>query len=1074
MKSRITAIIGMLLCATLLFCGNSSISYAQTDYYWTGAAGDDLWVNPVNWLKDQGGTLVPTNKFPADTSSGVATNHRAFFVQGTFVINGSICEIPFSADLHLREIAVINLDIQIVQNGQVTLAGIPPERGVLQLSTGTFQHNRLLELRNGKLDFGGNAQWTSATNTETLFFQNGNGPANFVVASDALTIISNSNNPLIFRDLTFQYSGTGNDILIDGDATVARTFKGNTQGNCTATEYFGNGTIHLQGDINFANYYAVLQTGGSSQTTNFKIDGVNQNYFGNSLMVNGYIPNVEIACNTLNINGVFPVFGTLINSSGTLLGGMLNLYGEIALSGNDLTVDHLAITPAGSSDLIQLNGLTITVNGDLTMAAFNGCGQLQSGINTSHGYSLLSGAIEIRGNIFLDNKASNFGGDPTDGTTRIVLNGTTDQYIRSTVEEERCRLPFLTIDKGSGHGTVFIEGVVTVIHELSFTSQNEANLVTNHQNGIVDYLNPSLNLSLPAPTSLTEARDQYLILDNILVLSSNRTDVSWVSTSFPDGAPFNVNRNGSADNGHVVGVVKINGNMSGGRVTFPIGNQHLQEVSLSNYPDRESFMAQSFENPNVGANGAILPQGGLDHSTCEYWIIQPATYLLQWNVQNPGNNLYEFFPFTNGIPSKTVTLNWHPFSCSSILDECLIRVARFDDASGSNLWVSEGRSGTTGDFATLASSISSLSPNGNNAPLVEDFGAFTFGYVTPLSASTDIVPEDCSTGNNGSIEMFVSGGAPPYLYAINGSAFGLTPLFSGLSSGTYQIDVVDLFGCVYSQTILVPLDTTNCSPCINTGVLPDFTLVVNGQSISVSDNTSGGISYIEWSWGDGNSQLGFPGETTSHTYSMSGNYEVCLTTAIFLQDGTCCYDSLCLSAQVIEDPCLDFTAMISYTASGSGAFSYDFFDMTPTSDVSIWDFGDGATAIGSGNNSVVSHSFSSNSQHTITLISIDHINDTLCCIDTTQISVGGGSKPNNLRVEITPNPTKGIIKIDLMNFMSRTSLVRIHTVHGNVIEEFEQAPNGRFNYNATNLPDGMYLVTAISGETSVTQRFVKH
>jgi len=100
---------------------------------------------------------------------------------------------------------------------------------------------------------------------------------------------------------------------------------------------------------------------------------------------------------------------------------------------------------------------------------------------------------------------------------------------------------------------------------------------------------------------------------------------------------------------------------------------------------------------------------------------------------------------------------------------------------------------TSGNFSGLAS--------GSHLVLVmdsvgcTDFITVEISDTSTLSSSlVDQTPEKCS-GANGSIEVEGIGGAPGYTYNI-GLGSQPTGMFTGLTAGSYTVEVVDLGGCV--------------------------------------------------------------------------------------------------------------------------------------------------------------------------------------------------------------------------------------------------------------------------------------
>ena len=62
----------------------------------------------------------------------------------------------------------------------------------------------------------------------------------------------------------------------------------------------------------------------------------------------------------------------------------------------------------------------------------------------------------------------------------------------------------------------------------------------------------------------------------------------------------------------------------------------------------------------------------------------------------------------------------------------------------------------------------------------------------------------CFGNNNGLISAVASGGAGDYEYSIDGMNTGANGVFSGLAGGTYEIGVIDSWGC--PNTIQVTID----------------------------------------------------------------------------------------------------------------------------------------------------------------------------------------------------------------------------------------------------------------------------
>ncbi|ESU24964.1 hypothetical protein FEDK69T_05230 [Flavobacterium enshiense DK69] len=71
----------------------------------------------------------------------------------------------------------------------------------------------------------------------------------------------------------------------------------------------------------------------------------------------------------------------------------------------------------------------------------------------------------------------------------------------------------------------------------------------------------------------------------------------------------------------------------------------------------------------------------------------------------------------------------------------------------------------------------------------------------PCTISGIATAVSCANQNNGSIDVSVSGGTPPYSYSWNGGQ--TTQDISGLSSGTYSVTVTDAFGCTKTRSFTI-------------------------------------------------------------------------------------------------------------------------------------------------------------------------------------------------------------------------------------------------------------------------------
>ncbi len=119
--------------------------------------------------------------------------------------------------------------------------------------------------------------------------------------------------------------------------------------------------------------------------------------------------------------------------------------------------------------------------------------------------------------------------------------------------------------------------------------------------------------------------------------------------------------------------------------------------------------------------------------------------------------------------------------------------------------------------------------------------------VAALSTSANVSQNvSCFGGNNGSVNLTVSGGTTPYTYVwSNGTS---TEDLTGLSAGTYTVTVTDANGCIATRTITV---TQPAAALQATAGLSQAVSCNSGSDGQISINVSGGTSPYTYSWSNG-------------------------------------------------------------------------------------------------------------------------------------------------------------------------------------------------------------------------------
>lgn len=164
--------------------------------------------------------------------------------------------------------------------------------------------------------------------------------------------------------------------------------------------------------------------------------------------------------------------------------------------------------------------------------------------------------------------------------------------------------------------------------------------------------------------------------------------------------------------------------------------------------------------------------------------------------------------------------------------------------------------------------------------------------VASISGPTGFTPtviDAVCGGSNGTIDVAVSGGTSPYQYNFNAAGYSSSNLVTGLSMGTYNVDVMDVNGCVYSNTVVV-----GGTPAVSAAFTADPTLGTAPLTVNFTNSSTPNSTYA-WDFGNGNVNLNTV--NPQQTYTTSGTY----TVVLLASDPTnpLCFDSA--SAVIIVD-----------------------------------------------------------------------------------------------------------------------------------------------------------------------------
>jgi subtilisin family serine protease len=141
----------------------------------------------------------------------------------------------------------------------------------------------------------------------------------------------------------------------------------------------------------------------------------------------------------------------------------------------------------------------------------------------------------------------------------------------------------------------------------------------------------------------------------------------------------------------------------------------------------------------------------------------------------------------------------------------------------------------------------------------------TVGQPSAIVLSSSVVAATCGSATNGSVDLSVSGGNPPYSYAwSNGST---TQDLSSVASGTYSVTVTDASGCSAGTYATIGENSTLASSASASAVSCN-----GGSNGFASVTVSGGTAPYSYNWSNG-------GTASSISGISAGNYSVTVTDA---------------------------------------------------------------------------------------------------------------------------------------------------------------------------------------------------
>jgi len=348
---------------------------------------------------------------------------------------------------------------------------------------------------------------------------------------------------------------------------------------------------------------------------------------------------------------------------------------------------------------------------------------------------------------------------------------------------------------------------------------------------------------------------------------------------------------------------------------------------------------------------------------------------------------------------------------------------------------------------------------------VDSIGCYLTGCNLGITAT--VTNATCDTCHNGHATAAIANGHPPYNYTWYTSPIQYTQTATGLSSGTYQLCVVDGNGCTACNSNIF-VDSTNCN---------GFHVTANGTNetcFTCSDgsatvNVTGGTAPFAYTWYTSPMQ-----NTQTATALSHGHYAVCVTDLY----GCSACDSVtigtgnCSAHFNLYPDTIPHTYTAVNMASGVPPIRYD------------WNWGDGST-----HDTVAypTHVYASAGYYSICLSITDSAgctntfcnnfylhrpdNNTMVTINVIAPLTTGIKEATNQPISIFPNPASDLLTI-IFSKISSPSQFKIFNMLGEM-KYSSLISSQRTSIDISGLANGVYLVEVITENNILRQKFIK-
>ena len=335
--------------------------------------------------------------------------------------------------------------------------------------------------------------------------------------------------------------------------------------------------------------------------------------------------------------------------------------------------------------------------------------------------------------------------------------------------------------------------------------------------------------------------------------------------------------------------------------------------------------------------------------------------------------------------------------------------------------------------------------------------SFTISNPSAISVSGSVINVTTVGGSNGSISLTVSGGTGSYTYLWNDGVTSKDR--TGLSAGSYSVTVTDENGCTSITTYIVT--QPNCTIAVKAVVT---NVKCNGGNTgAINVTVTGNKGVVTYLWNDGIT-------TEDRTNLIAGSYSVTATDAggckvtspvYVIKQATKILIKSSVTPQTTKTSC-DGTATINVTG-GTAPYTITWNDGY---------VGASRTGLCMGTYTVtVTDKNGCSAMCTVKILCKAVSVQSVSGSDQSSLSTATGS----FTVTVSPNPTKGLIRLSLNAETSSVATITVFDLSGRAVVTNKINVSKGSNYNEMDLSSlarGAYMVQIVSDNNKKTVKII--